>query len=254
MDMQGLDVAALLSAPDIMTFKKIVCIQPHPDDNEIGMGGIIAVLAKNGCEVHYLNVTNGDQGNRHPEALPEQTAAVRKKETELAGRYLGATHFHYLDHGDGTLSDVLSLSIEIAGVLREVKPDGVFCPDPFLPYEGHWDHIVTGRAVANAAHMCGRARMPDGSETKPFTLSGIGYYFTSNPNTIIDITDVFDKKFSAIALHESQMDETLLSMYRFYFTMKGQELAKGKGFSLGEGIKLLSILHTHCFPDALNIG
>jgi LmbE family N-acetylglucosaminyl deacetylase len=248
---ENFDVAALLAPPDITKCRRILCVQPHPDDNEIGMGGVIAALARKGCEVHYLTVTNGDQGNNDRSATPEQTAITRRAETEAAGRHLGAAHFHYLEHHDGTLADVLGLSVEIARVIRQVRPDAVFCPDPWLAYEGHFDHIVTGRAVANAYHMSSRAHFPDKSD--PWHAGAIGYYFTSNPNTVIDITETFGQKFEAIALHKSQVNDQTLAVYRIYFEMKGKELAQGKGFSLGEGLKVLGALHTHCFVDAYKI-
>lgn len=253
MDKTGLDVAALLSPPDILQSKRVLCIQPHPDDNEIGMGGIIAVLAQAGCEIHYLTVTNGDQGNIDRAATPQETAKIRREETIAAGRHLGASQFHFLDHGDGTLSDVVGLSVEIASVIRSVKPDAVFGPDPWLPYEGHYDHIVAGRAVSNAFQMSGRNSIPDKDNTPPHLVPAIGYYFTANPNTVIDVTDVFDKKFEAVVLHKSQIDAQTLLMFRTYFEMKGQELAQGRGFALGEGLKVLSPLHTHCFVDAARI-
>ena len=247
------DVSALLAPPNILQCKRVLCVQPHPDDNEIGMGGIIAVLAASGCEVHYLNVTNGDQGNRDPEATPAQTASTRRIETELAGRHLGAAHFHYLEHGDGTLSDVYSLSIEIASVIRSVAPDAVFAPDPSLPYEGHLDHIITGRATANAFQMAGRKSIPDEARTPPCQVAAIGFYFTASPNTVVDISGVFEQKFEAIALHGSQVDEQTLAMYRIYYDMLGRKLASKKDFEIGEGLTVLSHLHTHCFVDPFTI-
>ena len=244
------EVAALLSPPDIMDCKRVLCIQPHPDDNEIGMGGIIAKLAQNGCEVHYLTVTNGDMGSRDPALSPEQTAALRREETVAAGRHLGATHFHFLDHGDGTLQDILPLSTEIASVIRKVRPEAVFAPDPWLNYECHLDHTVTGRAAANAFLMAGRIHFPDGGETAPWAVKAIGFYFTSRPNTVVDITDTFQRKFEAMALHESQMDPQTLELYRIWFGLTGQELAAGKGSQIGEGLKVLSPLHSHCFVKA----
>ena len=242
------EVAALLAPPDIMNCTRVLCIQPHPDDNEIGMGGIIAKLAKQGCEIHYLTVTNGDMGCA--DRTPEETAAVRREETVAAGRCLGATHFHFLDHGDGTLEAVLPLSVEIASVIRQVQPQAIFAPDPWLNYECHLDHTVTGRAAANAFLMAGRAHFPDGGATQPCPLSAIGFYFTSKPNTVVDITDTFEKKFEAMALHRSQLDEQTLGLYRVWFGIMGQELAAGKGFPLGEGLKVLSPLHAHCFVKA----
>lgn len=237
MDELGIDVQELLSPPDIFECERVLCIQPHADDNEIGMGGTIAVLADEGCQVHYLTVTNGDRGNKDKQATRELTAAVRKEEAMAAGRHLGASHFHFLEKGDSTLSDVWSLSEDILKVLQDVQPDAVFCPDPWLPYETHLDHIVTGRASASAFCKYGQG--------------AIGYYFTANPNTVVDISDVFDRKFEAIAMHESQMTQEILMMYRIYFTMKGQELAGEEDFELGEGLKMLSALHSHCFVDAL---
>lgn len=186
MDMSGIDIAALLSPPDILNCKKVLCVQPHPDDNEIGMGGTVAVLAQKGCEIHYLTVTNGDQGNIDRTATAKQTAETRRAETEAAGRCLGATGFHFLEHGDGTLNDVLALSVEIASVIRAVQPEAVFGPDPWLPYEGHYDHIVTGRALANAFQMSGRTEIPDGGKTAPwgYRLSRITLRPTPIPSWI----------------------------------------------------------------------
>ncbi len=132
-------------------------------------------------------------------------------------------------------------------------PDAIFAPDPWLAYESHLDHVVTGRAAANAFLMSGRAAIPGGGDTQPHAASAIGYYFTAQPNTVVDISAVFEKKFEAIALHDSQMDAQTLAMYRVYFGMKGKELAAGKNFALGEGLKVLSPLHAHCFVDAARI-
>ena len=167
MENPAFDVAALLAPPDILKSKCALCIQPHPDDNEIGMGGTVAVLAQAGCTVHYLTVTNGDQGNKNRTASPQETARVRRAEAIAAGTHLGAKAFHFLDLGDGTLADVLGLSVQIARVIREVRPDAIFAPDPWLAYESHLDHAVTGRAAANAFLMSGRAAIPGGGDTQP---------------------------------------------------------------------------------------
>lgn len=245
------EMAALLSPPDIMNCTRVLCIQPHPDDNEIGMGGIIAKLAQKGCEIHYLTVTNGDMGC--PDLSPAEAAAVRHQETLDAGRCLGASHFHFLDHGDGTLQDILGLSTEIASVIRKVQPQAIFAPDPWLTYECHLDHTVTGRAAANAFLMAGRTHFPDDGATQPCHVGAIGFYFTAKSNTVVDITDTFDRKFEAMALHRSQMDPQTLGLYRVWFGMMGQELAQGKGFPMGEGLKVLSPLHAHCFVKAADI-
>ena len=216
------------------------------------MGGTIAVLAGRGCEIHYLTLTRGDQGSRDSSRGPEETAEIRREEAAAAGRFLGAREFHFLDHCDGTLSDIVGISREIADLIRRFQPEIVFCPDPWLFYEGHYDHVAGGRAAANAFHMSGGIHF-DGGRTQPWRARAIGFYFTSHPNTVIDISGVVEQKFSAIALHKSQIDPQTLALYRVYFQMKGTELARGRGFALGEGLKILGPLQTHCFTDAVDL-
>ncbi|MCL6603210.1 MAG: PIG-L family deacetylase [Paenibacillus sp.] len=251
MDLSTLNT--LLAPPDILNCKKILCIQPHPDDNEIGMGGIISSYADKGCEIHYLTVTNGDLGSLDENLSHEEIAAIRTKELEQAGRFLGASSFHSLNYGDGTLENIPRLAGEIAEIIRSVKPEAIFCPDPWLMYEAHYDHIVTGKAAAHAFMSSSLPRYPKGTLTQPWQPIAIGFYFTANPNLVVDTTDAYDKKFRAIDLHRSQFNEETLAMYRVYFKEKGRQLAEGKDFEIGEGLKVLAPVHLHCFVDAIHI-
>ncbi|MEK5238314.1 PIG-L deacetylase family protein [Paenibacillus sp. FSL L8-0470] len=243
----------LMAPPELTGCRKILCIQPHPDDNEVGMGGIIASFAEKGCEINYLTVTNGDLGAEDEQLSHEEIAKIRRVELEAAGRMLGATEFHQLQHGDGTLDHVPSLAGEIAEIIRTVQPDALFCPDPWLAYEAHHDHIVVGKATAQAFLLAGLARYPKGTSTKPWQPQAIGFYFSSEPNTVIDITGTFEQKFAAMSRHRSQFSDEILALYRLYFAEKGRQLARDKDFEMGEGLKVLSPLHMHCFVDAKRI-
>ena len=249
--MNNTDVEALLKPPVLDDCKKVLCIQPHPDDNEIGMGGIVAFLAEKGCEIHYLTVTDGRLGNSGTPHSPDELAATRKVEAEESGRFLGARKFFWFDYKDGTLSDIPKLAGEIGELIRKEQYDTIFSPDPWLRYESHHDHIVVGRASAQAAISCSLKTYPEGTLTPPCVLQGVGFYFTAAPNTIIDITSNFDRKVEAMALHETQINEELLSLYKVYFTMRGNRLSGGKG--IGEGLKMLRTIHLHAFPEAMDI-
>lgn len=249
-----MDVSAFFQPPEILTARRALCIQPHPDDNEIGMGGTVAALAARGCEVHYLTVTNGDLGQPAEPMDPEALADLRREETVAAGRALGAKEFHFFGEPDGSLESVPALAGKIAELIRSVQPDVVFCPDPWARYEAHFDHVTTGRAAAQAFLSASLAQYPRGTQTAPWQPSAIGFYFTQEPNVVVDVTDTFEMKFTAMALHRSQLSEELLALYRVYFTMQGQQRAQGRGFSLGEGLKVLSPLHLHCFTEAPIIG
>jgi len=40
--------------------ERVMVVTAHPDDSEFGAGGTIAKLVKEGCEVTYVIVTNGN--------------------------------------------------------------------------------------------------------------------------------------------------------------------------------------------------
>ena len=46
-----MDISAYFMPPEIRNVKKALCIQPHPDDIEIGMGGAVAALAAEGWSI-----------------------------------------------------------------------------------------------------------------------------------------------------------------------------------------------------------
>jgi LmbE family N-acetylglucosaminyl deacetylase len=245
-----MDISQFFTAPKIMGMKKVLCIQPHPDDNEIGMGGIVSALAKKGCTIHYLTVTNGDLGLLDPSLTSETLATLRHEEAIAAGKKLGVSHFHFFDYNDGSLESIPTLAGQIAELIRDIQPEAIFCPDPWAPYEAHYDHVVTGKAASQAFISSALLSYPRGTKTKSWQASAIGFYFTNKPNTVIDITDTFEDKFQAMAEHKTQLNEQMLQLYRYYFQMRGEKLAKDQDFALGEGLKLLRVEHMHCFAEA----
>jgi LmbE family N-acetylglucosaminyl deacetylase len=245
-----MEIQNLLSPPDLMEYQSVLCIQPHPDDNEIGAGAVIAKLASKGCKITYLTITNGNLGSNDPKLTKETIAAIRTKETKLAGKHLGVTDFRFLNYDDGSLESVKELARDICGVIREVRPQAILCPDPWLTYEAHSDHRITGLAASKAALDCSLTHYETKYLEPPCQIEAVGYYYTSRPNTVFDVTDHLQTKFEAIALHESQMGGGVYELYHTYFTMKATELASGKGFQAGEGLKVLRPLHLHCFLDA----
>ena len=56
----------------------------HPDDAEIGSGGVIARWVAAGCEVTYVLCTNGDAGTADRDLAPAELA--RKRAPRAAGR------------------------------------------------------------------------------------------------------------------------------------------------------------------------
>ncbi|WP_461205655.1 PIG-L deacetylase family protein [Clostridium sp. DL1XJH146] len=248
-----MDISKFFSPPDITNIKSALCIQPHPDDNEVGMGGIIASLVKKGCTIHYLTVTNGDLGLLDEAFTHESLATFRHDETIAAGKKLGVSEFHFLNYPDGSLESIPELAGKIAELIRTIKPEAIFCPDPWCTYEAHNDHIITGKAAAQAFINSSLIKYPRGTTTTPWQAGAIGYYFTAKPNTVIDITETFEDKFTALAEHKTQINDELLGLFKLYFQMRGEKLALNQPFSLGAGLKVLSPMHMHCFVEASEI-
>ncbi|HKA28373.1 MAG TPA: PIG-L family deacetylase, partial [Candidatus Binatia bacterium] len=47
----------------MLKIERVLVVTAHPDDSEFGAGGTIAKLVKDGCEVTYVIVTNGNKGS-----------------------------------------------------------------------------------------------------------------------------------------------------------------------------------------------
>jgi LmbE family N-acetylglucosaminyl deacetylase len=128
---------------------RIVVVSPHPDDETLGVGGLIAMAVDRSLPVVVLSVTNGEAAYSL-----DDLASVRRKELATALAFLGdeasITH-HYLDLPDGGLD---RCEIELRNIVRHflVPGDLVLCP---LVDDGHSDHQATATASLEAAHQVG---------------------------------------------------------------------------------------------------
>lgn len=250
-----MDVSDLMPIPQLENCKSILCVQPHPDDNEVGAGATIAKLALAGCRITYLTVTDGRNGTVNPDVKPDQLAATRKKEVELSGAILGVSESIFLDFKDGSYPDEEQLCRSIATVIRKVRPECVMTTDPFLPYEFHPDHRRVGMAAVEACMFSGLPffKGTDGKDpADTWSISAVALYSTAYPNTFIPVDMTWDKKIAAIAAHKSQFDEQTLQMLGSYFDFKARTYAKD-GAERAEAFKVLSPNHLHVNVDTIRL-
>jgi LmbE family N-acetylglucosaminyl deacetylase len=66
---------------------RVLVVTAHPDDPEFGAGGTVATLAKEGREVTYVIVTNGNKGSS--DRAIARLALIREAEQRNAARALG---------------------------------------------------------------------------------------------------------------------------------------------------------------------
>jgi LmbE family N-acetylglucosaminyl deacetylase len=244
----------LIPIPDLEGARRVLCVQPHYDDNDIGAGGTIAALAARGAEISYLTATDDLIGVKDASLSDAEARALLRGEQETAGREIGVSEQHWLDFPDAGDYDYYALRRAIAREIRRFCPDFVLTCDPWLPYEAHSDHIRVGRAAAEAVllHRLPRFRTDPEIDAayQGHALSGVGFYFTAKPNVVLDISTSRERKHRALDAYRSQFAGPELVMLHAVLSHKEQQWGAGKGFAYGEALKVVSSVHLHVNPDA----
>lgn len=204
---------ALIGVPG---FTSVLVLAPHPDDESVGAGGTIRLLADAGAQIVVAFATNGEATIGAPDD-PEEVAARRRSEATAACRLLGATP-RFLGHPDGHLGEAAeALAADLEALMRELSPQAVF-----LPWfaDGHPDHAACTQAVA-------RARLDPKVE-----LWGFETWTPLPANRLVDITPAVGAKRAALAAHATahlafDLGALLgLSRYRSVHGLMGQGYAE----------------------------
>lgn len=175
----------------------ILVVGPHPDDQELGMGGTIIRLAQQGHNVLLLDMTNGEPT---PLGSPEQREIEWTQAAEIMGverRLLGLPN--------RSVMHTLEARHAVAGVIREHQADILF-----VPYEqdAHPDHRAVTRIVEDARFDAKLTKIDLPGE--PCYPKWLFYYYATHlrwvadPSFCLDISDQIDMKESAIKAYETQ--------------------------------------------------
>jgi LmbE family N-acetylglucosaminyl deacetylase len=194
--------------PDLMQARRILCIQPHYDDNDIGAGGILAALHDQGAEIIYLTVTNDLVGVLEPSLSDEQATAQLQEEQRQSGSLIGVARHFWLGCPDAGDYDYFEVRRLVIAHIRMLKPDFLFTCDPWLLYEAHRDHVMTGLAVAEASYLHTMPRLASTPQADrdylPYDISGVAFYYTSAPNAVVDIGATRSRKHHALDCYQAQ--------------------------------------------------
>jgi LmbE family N-acetylglucosaminyl deacetylase len=141
-----------LPAADPVAWPSVVVVAAHPDDEILGVGGTMALLAAAGARLRLIAVTDGEAS--HPGSDPAVIALTRAAESDAALGQLGIQQTEVIRLG---LPDTAVAAHEdhLAGRLRELCAGFDVC---LAPWEGdaHADHEAAGRAARRAALADGR--------------------------------------------------------------------------------------------------
>lgn len=175
----------------------VLAIGAHPDDVELGCGGTLALLARQGRKVGILHLTQGEAGTRG-------TAEERRAEAENAGRVLGAAEVGFLDCGDGALRTGEAEENALIERIRAWRPDLVLGPSPS---DRHPDHHRALQLIQSACFYAGlKNRHPEGGPAfRPGTLFSYMQHDLFDPSFIVDVSSTWDVKVEALRAYRSQL-------------------------------------------------
>ena len=198
----------------------------------------MAKLVKDGCEVTYVIVTNGNKGSGDRSMTPERLAAIRADEQRNAARTLGVARVEFLGHPDGEVEDTREVRRDVARQIRKWRPDLLICQNPNRTYNlgaSHRDHRIVGGVALDCVyplardHMAFPELMP---EFEPHKVRQVYVMQWQSPHLVVDISDVIDLKLRALACHASQFGD--FSKVEARVRERSGELGKAKGYAYAE--------------------
>ena len=244
-----MDNSFFYQPPDIYQAKRILAIQPHYDDNDIGAGGTLAALSDRGAEIIYLTITDDLVGVVDPDLPDEKATEQLINEQRLSGAVIGVKEHYWLNFPDAEISDYMELRRQIIRHIRMLKPDLLFTCDPWLPYEAHRDHVQTGLAASEACILAEFKRLkidPQIDATyQPHPFLGIVFYYTHTPNLIFDISATQKRKHDAIWQYRAQFTDESMAIVQY--VLEGEERQSGGsiGVTFGEPLKVMAPHQLH---------
>ncbi len=177
----------------------LLAVLAHPDDESFGLGGTLALYAKQGYDVYLVCATRGEVGTVDAEFMKgfNSVAELRESELRCAAQHLGLRNVFFLDYRDSGMpgteenkhpnAQINHPVDEVAGrvvkYIRELKPDIVLTFDPMGGYR-HPDHIHIHQATVLAFEKADDASFhpESGSPFKPRAL-----YFQIFPHQFLRI-------------------------------------------------------------------
>jgi LmbE family N-acetylglucosaminyl deacetylase len=166
---------------------KIMAIGAHPDDIELGCGGLLLKAVRNGHNVYMYTLTRGSAAGD-----PEE----RTKELIQSSKIIGVDGLWIDNFEDTHLSNSHDLISHIEFIIRKTQPDIVITHSL---NDTHHDHRAIAASTIEAGRNVPNIMAYEIPLTKDF-----------KPQIFYDISDVINEKVELLNLFKSQMDKLYL--------------------------------------------
>jgi len=179
----------------------VLVFGPHPDDAEIGTGGVLLKLAAAGKRCGVVDMTRGEMASG---GTPE----IRREESIAAAKVLKLAVRENMDLPDCGVEDTFENRRDVARLIRRYRPEVVLAPYYNLPPGrglGHNDHIKGGLIVAHGANYAHLKNMDDKYE-KWHPKATYFYFLPPDlmPSFVVDVSAHYEEWVQSIFCHESQ--------------------------------------------------
>lgn len=242
-----MDTAATTGTPSMLV------VSAHAADFVWRGGGAMALYASRGHRVTLVCLSYGERGEsarywRQGMDL-EGVKAARHAEVEQAADILGA-ELRSFDAGDYPLVETPDLLDRLVKVYRDVQPTVVLTHTRNDPW--NTDHEFAHRLATKARIIAQAPGYDPGSQVigappvflfEPHQTE----YCDFKPDVLLDITEVWDTKLSAMRCMEGQ--EHLWDYYTDVAKRRGVQLARNSGPNLGKKTQTMGEAFERVFPQ-----
>ena len=188
--------------------RPILILAPHPDDESLGCGGLIAQACAAGHQVHVAILTDGAYSHPNSPSYPAaRLKALRQAEAAEAVSVLGlpSENLLFLDYEDGNApqsgAPLRAAAERLAGIMRSRDVGCVFAS---WEHDPHPDHLAAHRIAAMASQLA--AARHRCYAVWGWTLSSRTWLPPCSPAGYrLDVEAMLPVKRRAIACHRSQM-------------------------------------------------
>lgn len=215
----------------------ILAFGAHPDDVELSCCGTLLVEKQRGKKIGIIDLTEGELGTRGD-------IETRRQETKHSSEILNPDIRENLGLADGFFSNDKATVIKVIEVIRKYRPDIIICN---AIQDRHPDHGKAAALIQEAAFLSGLVKVETKEHNTPWRPHHVYHYIQDSyiePDFIVDISSVFEKKLEAIKAYKTQFfnadiegPETYISRPEFleFVVNRSKIFGKRIGVAYAEG-------------------
>lgn len=225
-----------MTDPELPPPMDVIAVGAHPDDVEIGCGGTLARMARQGLQVAIVDLTNGEPTPLCPDP------GIRLQEAQDAADILGVATRITLDLPNRRLFDGFEARVALAKVFRRYRPRlvlGIADKTP-LASPDHWQAMQITDAAVFYSRLSKWDEFFDGLPVHRIQKQiwyPLGLQNLSVPagggTFVSDISDALECKIRSIRAYKTQFPPEKQRVFRLV-EGQGRMLGATAGFEAGE--------------------